>query len=146
MTEFKNERELLEEVRERLDGWIYDARGKAFDERFDGPDASISGNELQLLDRIDSRLSRERGQGLWDADEYGIIQTGTLDEESTPRVVCTTHPEIPEDAYPGEETLDDDTRAKLNDALWEYCQRIVEIAQQQLEKFVWSADVATWNQ
>lgn len=38
-----------------------------------------------------------------------------------------------------------DTRKKLNDALWEYSERIVEITQQKLEEFVWSADVETWH-
>lgn len=41
--------------------------------------------------------------------------------------------------------LDAATKTKLDDALWEYSQRIVEITQQRLEEFVWSADVATWN-
>lgn len=113
MTELENERESLQEVRERLDGWLYDARWRAFDERFDGPDASNSVNGLPLLDRIDSRLRRAWGHGLWDADEYGIIQSGTLDAESTPCVVCRTHPQDPEDPYSGAETLDDATRANL---------------------------------
>lgn len=146
MTEFETERELLSTLRDRLDEWVYEARTEAFEELFEGSDAIISEEELRLLDRLDSRSSREQGQGLWGSDEYAILQTGTLDEESTPRVVCTTHPQIPEYAHPGDETLDDATRARLNDALWEYCQRVVELTQKQLEAFVWSADVATWNE
>lgn len=143
MTEFESERELLRAVRERLDGWIYDAREEAFEELFEGPDAVLTEAQLRLIDRVDSRKSREEGQGVWGSDEYGIVRTGMLDEESTPRVVCTNQPRIPALAYPGDETLDNDTRAELNDALWQYHQRIVELVQQRLEEFVWSADVAT---
>ncbi|MFA9518652.1 hypothetical protein ACERIT_15830 [Halopenitus sp. H-Gu1] len=146
MAEFETERELLSVVRDHVDEWVSEARTEAFEELFEGPDTNVSEGELQLLDRLDSRLSREEGQGLWDADEYAIVQTGTLDEESTPRVVCTTHPEIPERAYPGEEAFDAATRATLNETLWKYCQRVVELTQQRLDEFVWSADVATWNE
>jgi len=139
----ERERELLREIHERLDGWIYDARGAAFEELFEGPDSLVSEEELLLLDRLDSRLSRERGRGLWGEDEYAIVGTGALDEENTPRVVCTTHPRVPEDAYPGEESLDDETRTTLDEALWEYCQRVVELAQQRLEEFAWSADATS---
>lgn len=144
MATFTNELELLEEVRDRLDGWLYRSKERAFAELFEGDDALLTQDEVQLLDGLDSRLSRERGQGLWDADDYGIIPTGTMDEESTPRVVCTTHPQLPEDGYPGEGTLDAETQKKLNDALWEYSQRVVELTQQELDEFVWSADVETW--
>jgi len=143
MAAFESERELLREIRERLDGWIHDARGEAFAELFEGADALVSEEELLLLDRLDSRLSRERGQGLWNEDEYAIVRTGVIDEENTPRVVCTIHPRVPEDAYPGEESLDDETRATLDEALWEYCQRVVEITQQQLEEFAWSGDATS---
>lgn len=142
MPKFETERDLLRAIRDRLDGWIYEARTEAFEELFEGSDPVLSSEELLLLDRLDSRLSREEGQGLWDADGYAVIETGTLDEENTPRVVCTTHPQVPEYGYPGDETLDDATRTALNDALWEYCQRVVELTQQRLEEFVWSADVA----
>lgn len=145
MADFENERELLRAVRDRLDGWIREARERAYAEVFGGDDAVVSDEELRELDRIDSRLSREEGRGLWEADEYGIVQTGTLDEESTPRVVCTSHPQLPTTAVPGGRSLDDATRTTLNDALWEYSQRVVELTQERLEEFVWSADVATWE-
>ncbi|TYL36513.1 hypothetical protein CV102_22075 [Natronococcus pandeyae] len=146
MPTFATELEVLEEVRDRLDGWLYRARERAFSELFEGEDALLTEEELRLLDELDSRLSREQGRGLWDADDYGIVPTGTIDEESTPRVVCTTHPQLPADGYPGEETLDATTKKKLNDALWEYSQRVVELTQQELEEFVWSADVETWGE
>ena len=143
MPAFETERDLLRAVRDRLDGWIAEARREAYEELFEGPDPILSEKELLLLDRLDSRLSREEGRGLWGADEYAVIETGTLDEEDTPRVVCTTQPQVPEYGYPGDETVDDTMRAALNDALWEFSQRVVELAQQRLEEFVWSADVAT---
>lgn len=146
MAEFEHERELLRAVRDRLDGWIREARERAYGEVFEGDDAVVSDEERRKLDRIDSRLSREEGRGLWQADEYGIVQTGTLDEESTPRVVCTSHPQLPTTAVPGGQTIDEATRAALNDALWEYSQRVVELTQERLEEFVWSADVATWEE
>lgn len=145
METFENERQLLRAVRDRLDGWLYEARSQAFTELFEGSDALLSEEELAVLDRIDSILSREEGRGLWNSDEYGIVPTGTLDEESTPHVVCTAHPQLPEQGYPREGSLDDDLRGTLNEALWEYCERVVELAQHELEEFVLSADVETWE-
>lgn len=146
MPAFETEQDLLRAVRNRLDGWLSDARVEAYEALFEGEDAILSASELRTLDQVDSRLSREEGQGLWGADKYGIIPTGTLDEESAPRVVCTNHPQVPADAYPGGDSLEDDTRSRLNDALWEYCQQIVERTQTRLEEFVWSSAVATWEQ
>lgn len=146
MPEFEDERELLDAVRDRLDGWVYSARSEAFRDLFEGPDAILDEAELQLLDEIDSRLTRREGQGIWGADEYGIVPTGTLDEESVPHVVCTKHPQLPEYGYPGDEALDNETRKRCNDALWEYCERVVELVQQDLEEFVWSSTVRTWNE
>lgn len=145
MPQYETETELLETVRDRLDGWLYRAKERAFEELFEGPDALLTDEERRLLDGVDSRLSRRTGQGLWNADEYGIVATGTLDEENTPRVVCTAHPRLPEEVYPGEGTLDAALRERLNDALWQYSQRVTELAQQELTEFVLSADVDTWN-
>lgn len=145
MSEFETERALLREVRDRLDGWLYEAREQAFAEVFEGDDAILGEEELRSLDRIDSALTRERGRGVWNSDDYGIVRTGTLDEETTPRVVCTSHPRLPEYATREIGGLDDETRRRLNDALWEYSERVVEHAQQRLEEFVWSADVDTWS-
>lgn len=146
MPEFENERQLLGAVRERLDQWVYSARSEAYSELFEGPDAEVDDRELQLLDEIDSELTRQEGRGLWGSDEYGIVPTGTLDEESVPHVVCTNHPQIPEYGYPGEESLDTETRERCNEALWKYCERVVDLVQQNLEEFVWSSTVRTWNE
>ncbi|WIV66720.1 DUF7539 family protein [Natrialbaceae archaeon AArc-T1-2] len=145
MPTYETERDLLNAVRERLDGWLYRARADAFAELFEDEDALLSADELRVLDRIDSELSRERGRGVWDTDEYGIVSTGTMSGETPPRVVCTTHPRLPEQGHPGDERLDEETRRKLNDALWQYSQRVVERTQQELEEFVWSVDVEAWE-
>lgn len=78
-------------------------------------------------------------------DEYGIIAAGTLEEESTPHVVCTYHPYIPEYVQGEVAPIDDPLRRKLNGALWEYSERVVEIVQQRVERFVWSSEVETWQ-
>lgn len=146
MPEFSDERELVRAVRRRLDEWLYDARERAFNDLFEGPDAVLTEAELRRLDRLDSALSRREGEGLWNRDEYGIVPTGTMDEESAPHVVCTVHPQIPEYGVPGGEPIDEATRKKLNEALWDYAERVTELVQQEIEEFVWSADVDTWTE
>lgn len=146
MVEFPHERALLEAVRSRLDEWVFEARERAYEDLFEGPDPRLSESELRQLDALDSRLTREEGRGLWGEDSYGIVQTGTMDEESTPQVVCTNHPQIPAFNYPGEDSIDEATRTALNEALWEYGERVVDYVQHDLEEFVWSAEVATWNE
>ena len=116
MPQFENGQALLAALRERLDDWVSDARVEAYGELFEGPDAAVTEAELQALDRIDSRLSRERGEGLWGADSYGIAATGTLEEESTPQVVCTHHPQVPEYAVGRDADLDDGTHRELDEA------------------------------
>ncbi|MFB6171197.1 MAG: hypothetical protein ABEJ23_01600 [Haloarculaceae archaeon] len=143
MPTFQNASELLEAVRERLDGWVAAAREQAYADCFEGPDALLTDEEVVLLDRIDSRLGRERGEGLWGADEYRIVPAGTLEEESAPRVVCTYHPRVPEYVNRSVAPLDEATRERLDDALWEYAQRVVELTQADVEAFVWSSEVAT---
>ena len=59
MATVKNERELLQAVRDRLEGWLYEAREQAFVDLFEGPDATLSGEELRLIDQIDFAWSRE---------------------------------------------------------------------------------------
>lgn len=146
MTAFTDGRALLGAVRSNLDEWLSAASEVAYTDLFEGDDAILTEDQLRVLDQLDSRLAREQGQGLWGADTYGIVQTGTPDEESVPHVVCTNHPQLPEHGFPGPETLDDDTRMALNEALWEYCERVVEHAQHELEGFVWSAEVESWNE
>lgn len=145
MPEFKDERELLQAVRDRLDSWVYSARSEAYSELFEGPDAILEEADLKVIDEIDSQLTRREGWGIWGADEYGIVPTGTLDEESVPHVVCTNHPQVPEYGFPSEQSLDAETRERCNEALWEYCERVVELVQHDLEEFVWSSTVRTWN-
>lgn len=134
MAPTERERALVRRARERLDEWTYDARERAYAALFEGPDAALAAGELQLLDRIDSELTRRTGTGLWGADEYGIAAAGVFDGEG-PRVVCVYHPEIPEEGYPGEESLGDAPRRDLNDALWAYAERVAAYLQDDLDEF-----------
>ena len=42
--------------------------------------------------------------------------------------------------------MDDVTRRRLDETLWEYCERVVELAQAELEAFVQSSEVETWQE
>ncbi|MEF8776658.1 MAG: hypothetical protein V5A43_09195 [Haloarculaceae archaeon] len=57
-----------------------------------------------------------------------------------PRVVCTVHPEISSDGYRRRERLDESTRAELNDLLWDYCERVAELVQDEAESFLANPD------
>jgi hypothetical protein len=131
-----NQRALLEQARQRLDEWRYVARDRAYSEMFERPGAVLSDAELRQLDRIDSRLAREIDEGLWGADEYGIIQNGAAGNDPGFRVVCTSHPGIPYEGYRGLQSLDEATREQFNDVLWDYCRQVAEYIQDQLDEFV----------
>ena len=128
-------RELVRRSRERLEEWKFDARDRAYSDLFEGENAVLTESELQLVDRIDSDLTRRGGSGLWDADEYGIVTPGAL-ESDEPRVVCVYHPEIPYEGYRGEESLDEVTREGLNDVLWDYAERVAGMIQDDLDAFL----------
>lgn len=134
-----SERQRLQRARTHLEEWKFDARARAFAELFEGSDAALTDDELLVLDRIDSDLTRRNGIGLWDADEYGIV-TGQLVDTSELHVVCTYHPEIPYDGFRGEESLEEAMREELNDLLWNYCERVAEIIQTDLESFLESTE------
>lgn len=126
-------RETIRRARDRIEEWKYMARDRAYSEMFLGSNGVLSEEELTLLDHIDSVLVRRGDIGLWDADEYGIV-VGTHEEK--PRVVCTYHPEIPYEGFRGEESLSEAIREEFNDVLWEYCERVATIMQQELEEFL----------
>lgn len=128
-------RGLLRRARAHLEEWKFEGRAAVYAERFEGDDAVVTREELALLDRIDSELTRATGDGLWDADEYGIVTTDEPDGDG-PRVVCTYHPEIPYEGYRGAESLDEATRAELNDVLWEYCEGVASVVQDRLDAFL----------
>lgn len=132
-------RQRLRRAREHLDDWVSDARVRAYEEVVEGTDPALSEADLRLLDRVDSDLRRAGGPGLWGGDEYGIVATNLADEEETPPVVCTYHPQIPSEAYAGPERLDDPTRDRLNDVLWDYCERVAAHVQNRLDAFFASA-------
>jgi hypothetical protein len=127
--------ERVRRARQRLEDWKFDARDRAYSELFEGADAALTDEELHLLDRIDSDMARRGGSGLWGADEYGIVGTGVLEAEE-PRVVCTYHPEIPYEGFRGEESLSEPTREEFNDVLWDYCERVAAIIQEELDAFL----------
>jgi hypothetical protein len=129
------DRETVRRARERLDEWTYDARDRAFSELFEGADAAVTEEELALLDRIDADLTRRGEVGLWGADEYGVVVSGTPDAEEL-RVVCTYHPKIPFEGFRGEESLEESTREEFNDLLWDYCERVARHLQRDLEAFL----------
>lgn len=144
MPEFDDARQLLSALCDHLDDWVFDARATAYDELFDERDPLLEEEALARLDRIDSRLSRERGEGLWGEDAYAIVPAGVIEEESAPHVVCTYYPQIPEWVPSGAPLVDEATRERLNDALWTYTERVVELVQARVEEYVWSSTVATW--
>ncbi len=126
------DRERLRRARERLEEWKYDARSQAYDELFEGEHAALSAEEKALLDSIDSALTRQTGSGLWDADEYGIVSGG----RDGPKVTCIYHPEIPDESYSGAGSLEEPTRERLNEVLWEYCEYVASVIQEELEVFL----------
>lgn len=138
MDEFDNERDLVRAARDRLDEWLYVAREEAYRELFEGDEAALSEEELRRLDRLDSAASRETGDGIWGSDSYGIVHASAADEEDVPQVVCTYHPQLPQAGYGNLTGLDDDLRERFNEALWEYCERVAELVQEEVAEFYWS--------
>ncbi|WP_267643256.1 DUF7539 family protein [Haloarchaeobius amylolyticus] len=134
-----SDRSLLRRARDQLDGWVRNGRDRAFDDLFAGPNPTVPGARLALLDRIDAALPEQTGVGLWGTDEYGII-TGYEVGDVPFRVVCTRRPEIPASGYRGRDSIDEATRNDLNDVLYEYCERVASHAQADLERFLLSLD------
>ena len=134
------DRQDVRRARRQLDEWLYDARSQAFDDLFCGDDARLGGEELALLDRIDSAMNRQGREGVWGTDQYGILAGSTVAEEGGPRVIPVYHPEVPEDfAYLGVEVadpIDDATEERLNDALWDYAELVAVYAQEDLDAFL----------
>lgn len=132
MSQHAVDRQLLRIVRTRLPEWIAGARVTAYNELFTGPDPELSEAELDRLDAVDSELART-GERLWGADEYGIVAADPYDVDG-PLVVCTYHPQIPETTIGGK--LDEGTHERLNDALWEYAERVRDLLQEDVEAFL----------
>lgn len=136
MATFENERAVVRAARERLEEWLFDARSRAYADMFEGDEATFSERKLRQLDRLDSELSRQNGDGLWGTDRYGIVPGSEFAPDSTPRVVCLYHPQIPDDAIPGERSLDETARERYNEALWSYCELVAEYVQEDLETYL----------
>jgi hypothetical protein len=138
MAESDARRERLRRARSRLEEWTFAARDRAYAELFEGRERALDDDELRLLDRVDSDLTRQGDAGLWGADGYAVV-AGDGVETAAPRVVCTYHPQIPSEGFRGAESLDEATRAELNDVLWDYCERVATNAQAELEAFLRTA-------
>jgi hypothetical protein len=115
---------------------VYDTRAAAFDATFGGPDAPLDEADLATLDRLDSAATRRTGEGVWGSDRYGVVAGDPTDSDPGFRVVCTYHPELPEEGYPGGDALDEDDRERYDAALWDYAERVAAGAQDRLEAFL----------
>lgn len=130
-------RQHVQEAREHLENWVFEARDRAYEEFFEGEDAVLDDDDLAHLDWIDSKLSRQEGQGLWGADEYAVLPPSDPDlEEADVQVVCTYHPEVPEYAVRGESAIDDETRDRFNRVLWDYSERVAQHVEEQMEAYL----------
>jgi len=135
MESFTNERALVQAARDHLDEWLYGARVGAYGTLFESEPPALTGAELALLDHIDSELSRQTGDGLWGADQYGIVAGSDRGPTEGPEVVCVYHPTIPDESVRGTGSLDESTRAEFNDVLWTYCELVTELLQEEFDAF-----------
>ncbi|ELZ58107.1 MULTISPECIES: hypothetical protein [unclassified Haloferax] len=133
------DRRLLREARERLDGWTYTARDRAYRELFAGDDAAVTAEERQLLDEVDAELAGDGDDGLWGTDEYAVVMGHPKNHPIS--VVCTRHPEIPSSWSRGGESLTEPEREQFNDLLWDYCERVRRYVQDEVNEYVGVAGV-----
>lgn len=137
MGELPDERQLLLRARSRLDEWTRTARMEAYTELFEGDDAVLTPEEVQLLDALDSELERAGGDGVWGTDEYGIHTAGSAGSKPALGVVCTYHPQITSDSVlRGYDDVDDETEERLNAALWRYSERVATLVEAELDALV----------
>ncbi|WP_280535972.1 hypothetical protein [Halopenitus sp. POP-27] len=137
MAEFPDERRLVLRARDQLDQWTKRARTEAYAELFEGDDAILSPEEVRSLDALDSELERAGGDGVWGTDRYGIHTGGPSSSDAALGVVCVYHPQITTDTVlRGSDDLDDETEARLNDALWQYSERVATLINAKLDEFV----------
>lgn len=102
----------------------------------------VATNDELESDLTEAGITLVEGSGAIGGVTGALVADCYHDDVPAAVLIVRSNPSIPD---PGEESLDDETHRKLNDALWEYCERVVELAQQTPEEFVWSADVETWN-
>lgn len=135
MTQFSGDRDLVVQARDRLDEWTRQARTAAYDDLFAGDDPILDPGEIQLLDAVDSALERRGGDGLWGTDQYGIHSAGS--GEAALGVVCVYHPQIKADTVlRGDDGMDDETELRLDDALWQYGERVAALIEDHLDSFL----------
>lgn len=133
----RDHRRHVEEARQHLEGWVFEARDEAYEEFFEGEDPALDEEDLANLDRIDSRLSRQAGTGLWGADEYALVPPSEPDVAAgNVQVVCTYHPEVPEYAVRGETAVDEADRERYDRVLWDYCERVAQLVEERVEAYL----------
>jgi hypothetical protein len=136
MGEFPDERALVRRAQSKLEGWTRQARTAAYAELFEGDQPLLEQSDLRLLDEIDSALSR-RGDGLWGTDRYGIHTSDRSTREPSLGVVCVYHPQVTADSVlRGRDDLDDETERRLNEALWDYSERVSTLIEAELDAFL----------
>ncbi|SHH14588.1 DUF7539 family protein [Halobaculum gomorrense] len=137
MDESAADRQLVIEVRSRLDSWTTTARREAYAEFFEGEDPILSEEELRLLDEVDSLLERHGGEGVWGTDQYGIHSAGASGSDDSLGVVCVYHPQVTRDSVlRGVDDLDDETEERINAALWTYAERVTERIEAELDEYL----------
>ena len=137
MAQSPADRQLVTEVRDRLDGWTTRARSEAYAELFEGADPILSAEELRLLDAVDSLLERHGGEGVWGTDQYGIHSAGAAGSADSLGVVCVYHPQVTRDSVlRGVDDLDDETEERINAALWTYAERVTDLIEADLDEYL----------
>lgn len=137
MAELPDERQLVLRARSELDQWTRRARMEAYTELFEGGDAVLSAEDVQLLDTLDSKLERKGGDGVWGTDQYGIHTSGGSGSDAALGVVCVYHPQITDDSVlRGVDDIDDETEERLNAALWTYSERVATLIEAKLDELL----------
>ena len=137
MADSSADRQLVHEVRSRLDGWTTSARSEAFAELFEGDDPILPAEELRLLDAVDSLLERHGRDGVWGTDQYGVHTAGPGTASDSLGVVCVYHPQVTSDSVlRGVDDLDDETEERINAALWTYAERVTELVEAELDDYL----------
>ncbi len=94
------DRRLLRGARERLDGWTYTARDRAYRELFAGDDAAVTAEERPASRRGGrGTRGRRRATGYWGTDEYAVVMGHPKNHPIS--VVCTRHPDDSGVVVPG---------------------------------------------
>ena len=139
MVDFPDERRTVLAVRSRLDDWTTGARAEAYAELFGGEASALTAEELRTLDAVDSANERGGGDGIWGADRYGVHTGAPGGADGSIGIVCVHHPQITDDTVPdggAVDGVDDETRERLNAALWRYSERVATLIGEELDTYL----------